>query len=265
MDAERFRDRVAIVVGAAQGIGLVAAEQFVREGASVVMSDVNPGVLAEAEKLNERVGDNGAAAVGQVCDIVDPAACEALAATAEERFGRIDVLAVIAGVVQDARPVEQLEPEEWDRIMAINAKGPFLMSRAVVPRMRRNEAGRIVTIASFYGESGHPFFAAYCASKGAVRLFTQVLAAEVAEHNITANAVAPGNINTAMHQKALQDEADARGVSKQEIQDVEWGKIPLKVAGDPADIADAVLFLASDQAKYITGACLDVNGGVLFR
>lgn len=265
MDAERFRDRVAIVVGAAQGIGLVAAEQFVREGASVVMSDVNPGVLEEAEKLNERAGGNGAAAVGQVCDIVDPAACEALAASAEERFGRIDVLAVIAGVVQDARPVEQLEPEEWDRIMAINAKGPFLMSRAVVPRMRRNEAGRIVTIASFYGESGHPFFGAYCASKGAVRLFTQVLAAEVAEHNITANAVAPGNINTSMHQKALQDEADARGVSKQEIQDVEWGKIPLKVAGDPADIADAVLFLASDQAKYITGACLDVNGGVLFR
>lgn len=264
MDAERFRDRVAIVVGAAQGIGLVAAEQFVAAGASVVMSDVNPSVLEEVEKLNQRA-DGGGAAIGQVCDIVDPDACEALAASAEERFGKIDVLAVIAGVVQDARPVEQLEPDEWDRIMAINAKGPYLMARAVVPRMRRNEAGRIVTIASFYGQSGHPFFGAYCASKGAVRLFTQVLAAEVAEHNITANSIAPGNINTSMHQKALQDEADERGVSKQEIQDIEWGKIPLQVAGDPADIADAVLFLASDQAKYITGACLDVNGGVLFR
>src|SRR5438045_3199334 len=113
MNAERFRDRVAIVVGAAQGIGLVAAEQFLREGASVVMSDVNPSVLEEAEKLNQGANGNGAAAIGQVCDIVDPAACEALAAAAEERFGKIDVLAVIAGVVQDARPVEQLEPDEW--------------------------------------------------------------------------------------------------------------------------------------------------------
>jgi NAD(P)-dependent dehydrogenase (short-subunit alcohol dehydrogenase family) len=262
--AERFRDRVAIVVGAAQGIGLVTAEQLLAEGASVVMSDVVPDVVETAEKLNAGAPE-GASAFGQVCDIVDPEACESLVAAAEERHGRIDVLAVIAGVVQDAKPVEELDPAEWDRIMAINAKGPYLMSRAVVPRMRKNKAGRIVTIASFYGEEGHPFFSAYCASKGAVRLFTQVLAAEVAEHNITANAVAPGNINTSMHQKALQDEADERGVTKQEIQDIEWGKIPLKVAGEASDIADSVLFLASDQAKYITGACIDVNGGVLFR
>jgi NAD(P)-dependent dehydrogenase (short-subunit alcohol dehydrogenase family) len=262
--AERFRDRVAVVVGAAQGIGLVTAEQLLAEGASVVMSDVVPEVVETAEKLNAGAPE-GASAFGQVCDIVDPAACESLAAAADERYGRIDVLAVIAGVVQDAKPVEELTPEEWDRIMAINAKGPFLVTRAALPRMKKTEGGRIVTIASFYGESAHAYFSAYCASKGAVRIWTQSLAAEVAEHGITANAVAPGNINTSMHQKALQDEADERGVSKQEIQDIEWGKIPLKVAGDAADIADAVLFLASDQAKYITGACIDVNGGVLFR
>jgi NAD(P)-dependent dehydrogenase (short-subunit alcohol dehydrogenase family) len=264
VSAERFRDRVAVVVGAAQGIGLVTAEGLLAEGASVVMSDVVPGVVETAEKLNAGAPE-GASAFGQVCDIVDPEACEALAAAAEERYGRIDVLAVIAGVVQDAKSVEELTPEEWDRIMAINAKGPFLVTRAALPRMKKAEGGRIVTIASFYGEAAHAYFSAYCASKGAVRIWTQSLAAEVAEYGITANAVAPGNINTSMHQKALQDEADERGVSKQEIQDIEWGKIPLKVAGDPADIADAVLFLASDQAKYITGACIDVNGGVLFR
>jgi len=107
--AERFRDRVAVVVGAAQGIGLVTAEQLLAEGASVVMSDVVPDVVETAEKLNAEAPE-GASAFGQVCDIVDPEACEALAAAAEERYGRIDILAVIAGIVQDAKSVEDLTP-----------------------------------------------------------------------------------------------------------------------------------------------------------
>jgi NAD(P)-dependent dehydrogenase (short-subunit alcohol dehydrogenase family) len=262
MDARRFEGRVAVVVGAAQGVGLVTAEQLAAEGASVVMADVSSGVVEKAAEVGERFG---AQVVGHVVDIVDPAACEDLAAVTEDRFGRIDVLAVIAGVIQEARPVDQLDPAEWDRVMGVNAKGPYLLARAVVPLMRKGGYGRIVNISSFFGEAGHPLFAAYCSSKAAVRVFTQVLAAECADHGITVNAIAPGMINTSMHRQALEDEAAERGVPVQEIEDVEWGKIPLKKAGDPSDIADAVLYLASEQAKYVTGACLDVNGGVLFR
>jgi NAD(P)-dependent dehydrogenase (short-subunit alcohol dehydrogenase family) len=168
-------------------------------------------------------------------------------------------------VLQEPATVVDLEIDEWDRVMAVNLKGTFLMTKAVVPYMMEQRRGRIVTIASWYGHSGHAFFSAYCTSKAGVIVLTQCLAAELSDYGVTVNTICPGNINTSMHQEALRGEAAERGISEEEMRRIEWDKIPLRKAGDPEDIADAVGFLASDQAKYITGASLDVNGGVLFR
>lgn len=260
---ERFTDRVVLVIGAAQGIGRTAARLFAAEGAIVVTADVQPTIDEERAKLEQEFPGLRGFAVR--LDVTDREGSVALADRIVSELGRIDVLAHIAGIVQTANPIEQVDPAEWDRVFAVNTKGPFLTTRAVVPHMRRAGYGRIVLIGSYYGRHGVGLFTAYCASKAAVINYASSLALEVARDGITVNTVSPGMINTEMHQGALQAEADARGVSYEEIRDTEWGKTPIGRAGEPEDIANAVLFLASDQAPYITGASIDVNGGVLTR
>jgi len=134
------------------------------------------------------------------------------------------------------------------------------MARAVIPYMRRRGRGRIINVGSWWGYSGPAYFAAYCASKAAMRILTQALADEVAQDGITANALCPGSVNTSMREAALSLEAVERGVTLKEIRAIEWGKIPLCRPGEPADIAHAILYLASDEARYVTGASLDING-----
>jgi NAD(P)-dependent dehydrogenase (short-subunit alcohol dehydrogenase family) len=258
----RFDDRVVMIAGAARGIGLATAEAFAREGAKLSLSDIDPAIDDAPSRLD---GSSGTEVITQRCDITDPAQCEAFAAATADRYGRIDVLAVVAGVLQQAHAVAELPPEEWDRVVAVNAKGPMLAARAVIPRMREQGGGRIVNVASWFSYSGHAFFAAYCASKAALRMMTQALAAEEAEHGITANCVSPGNVDTDMHRDALRAEAEERGITFDELKRIEWDKIPLKHACPPEDIARGIVFLASDEAGYITGASLDVNGGVMFR
>lgn len=260
---ERFKDKVVLVVGAAQGIGRTAARLFAAEGAVVVTADVQPTIDAERAKLEQEFPGLRGFAVR--LDVTDADASVALAERIVKELGKVDVLAHIAGVVQTAGRAEDLELPEWDRVFEVNTKGPFLTTRAVVPHMREAGYGRIVLIGSYYGRHGVPLFTAYCASKAAVINYTSSLALEVADAGITVNSVSPGMINTEMHQGALAAEAQARGVSYEEVRDTEWGKTPLGRAGEPEDIANAVLFLASDQAPYITGASIDVNGGVLTR
>lgn len=255
----RFEGRVVVVVGAANGVGRATAETFAREGAQLVVADVAPSI-AEASTW---LGD--AEVLAQRCDVTSATDCEALIAAAVERFGRVDVLAHVAGVLQDAAKVADLPGEEWDRVLAVNAKGPMQTARAVIPQMRAQGGGRIINVASWFSYSGHAFFGAYCASKAALRMLTQAIAEEEADAGITANCVSPGNVDTEMHRAALRDEAVKRGITTQEMQDIEWAKIPLKHACPPEDIADAIAFLASDAARYMTGASLDVNGGVLLR
>ncbi|MGA1835386.1 SDR family NAD(P)-dependent oxidoreductase [Herbiconiux sp. 11R-BC] len=256
--------RVAFVTGASGGIGRETARSFAAAGDRVVLADLFPEGL---ERLQADIlADYPDAELLPL--VVDQSSEESLRDAAKavtEWSGRIDTLALVAGTVQaEGAPVLSLSTEEWDRVHNTNLRGVFFASRELVPLLPENAGASVVAIASFWGRQGHPFYSSYCTSKAGVISFVQCLASELADVGIRVNAVAPGNINTPMHRKALTDEATERGITFEEMRDIEWAKIPLKVAGDPKSIADAVYFLSTDNASYITGATLDVNGGVIF-
>jgi NAD(P)-dependent dehydrogenase (short-subunit alcohol dehydrogenase family) len=254
--------QVALVTGAAGGIGSATVRRYAEAGVGCALVDVHNGVVGSAEKFAAEFPD--LAFQGYVADLTDEGQVADLVAAVDRDFNRLDHLAAVAGVLQDASPVESMALEEWNRVLSVNVTSLFLIAKHSIPLLRRDGGGTITNIASFWGRSGRPYFAAYCTSKAAVFVLTQSLAAELAP-DIRVNAIAPGNINTSMHQTALRREAEERGVTFEEIRDKEWGEIPLKVAGEPSVIADSVVFLSSSAASYITGASLDVNGGVLFH
>jgi NAD(P)-dependent dehydrogenase (short-subunit alcohol dehydrogenase family) len=258
----RFEGKVALLMGAATGMGQRGVERFAEEGATVVAADINPAVTTPFEQQDATNGPRGFAAVTDITRYED---VKALIDRAAKQYGRIDVAVAFSGVVQDAAQVVELEEAEWDRVMSVNLKGHFFFSKAVAPYMREQRSGRIVLISSFWGRKGFAYYAAYCASKAGVISLTHTLSEEMAPYGVTVNTVSPGMINTTMHEKALGEEAVKRGMSFEDFRDTEWAKIPLGKAGDPDDIVQAVMFLASDEASYITGASLDVNGGVLLR
>lgn len=262
INTEQFRDRVVLVVGAATGMGRATAQKFADAGAIVVCGDVSPAV---DETFTEVVEAAGAKGFATRIDVTSSESCAAAVRDTVERYGRIDVLVNLAGVIQVAHDVESLPEDEWDRVLNVNLKGHFLMAKAAVGQFKRQRSGRIILITSIWGREGWPYFAAYCASKGGLILFTHALAKEMVEYGVTVNAVAPGMINTELHQKSLRDEAEARGWTYEQVRDKEWGKVPMGFAGDPADIAHGVMYLASDEARYVTGANLDINGGILMR
>jgi NAD(P)-dependent dehydrogenase (short-subunit alcohol dehydrogenase family) len=259
--AGRFEGKVALLMGAAQGMGKVAGQRFAEEGATVVMADVK----SDVEESFAAAATNGTPGFASVTDITRAEEVQALVDRTVHEFGRVDIAVAFSGVVQDAALVADLSEEEWDRVMSVNLKGHFFFAKAVAPQMQRQKSGRIILIASFWGRKGYAYYAAYCASKAGVISLTQTLAEEMAPHGVTVNSVAPGMINTSMHEKALREEAAERGMSFEEFRDSEWAKIPLGRAGEPEDIVNAVLFLASDEARYMTGASVDVNGGVQLR
>jgi NAD(P)-dependent dehydrogenase (short-subunit alcohol dehydrogenase family) len=258
----RFEGKVAVLMGAATGMGEVAVQRFADEGATVVAADINPAVTGA---LDQVTATNGARGFGAVTDITRFEDVKALTERVADEYGRIDIAIAFSGVVQEAAQVPELDEAEWDRVMSVNLKGHFFFSKAVAPYMRDQRSGRIILISSFWGRKGFAYYAAYCASKAGVISLTHTLSEEMAPYDVTVNTVAPGMIMTTMHEKALREEAAERGMSYEEFRDSEWRKIPLGRAGEPADIVAAVMFLASDEASYITGASLDVNGGVLLR
>ncbi len=240
----RFNDKVVMVTGGAAGIGRVTAEAFAREGARLAICDVNP-----------EAGEAAARALGPAASFeqVDVASEEAVAAWAERvvaRYSRIDVLVNNAGITRDALLL-RLKASDWDVVMAINLKGAFLCTKAVVRHMAQQRAGRIVNVASVVGVVGNVGQANYVASKAGLIGFTKTVAREFAGRGITVNAVAPGFIETQM-----------TAVLSDKIKQAFLAQIPLGRAGTPQDVADAILFLASDQAAYLTGQVLHVSGGM---
>jgi len=260
---EQFRGRVVLLVGAATGMGRASAETFASVGATVVMGDVNPAVDTAWEEI--QAAHPGTQGFATRIDVTDLDSCRAAVERTVSEHGRIDVLANFAGVIQEAHDVESMPVEEWDRVLGINLRGHFLMAKAAVGQFKAQKAGRIILITSIWSHEGFDLFAAYCASKGGLKLFTQSLAKEMLPYGVNVNAIAPGIINTELHQKALRDEATARGWSYDDVREKEWGKIPTGQAGSPQDVANGVMYLASDEASYVVAATLDINGAILIR
>jgi len=245
----RLAGKVALISGGARGQGAAETRLFVREGASVVFGDV---LDDEGKKVEAEIRAAGGAATYVHLNVTREADWRAAVATAVERYGKLDVLVNNAGILLRAR-IEDTSEEDWDRIMAINVKGVFLGTKCAIPAMRRAGGGSIVNISSTAGLVGSPQgTAAYTATKGAVRLFTKSTAIQHARDNIRANSVHPGPIATDMIADTMSNEA----AWKERLR-----RLPMGRVGTVDEVAYGVLYLASDEASYVTGSELVIDGG----
>lgn len=240
-------DKVAIVTGAAQGIGRAIALLLAKEGAHLVVSDIN---LPKAQETAREIEALGRKALPIQVNVVRLEDVEKMVTAVIEHFGRVDILVNNAGITRD-RLILRMTEEDWDAVLDVNLKGTFNCTKAVLRHMAKQKSGKIVSIASVVGEMGNAGQGNYAASKAGVIGFTKSMAREFAQRGININAVAPGYIETAM--------TDAIPEAARE----EWKKwIPMQRFGQPEDVAQAVLFLVSEASSYITGQVLNVNGGI---
>ncbi len=243
---KRFEGRVAVVSGAAQGIGRAVADRLGSEGATVVAVDINgPGAEAAAKAI-------GGKSFGVQCDIGDPASVAALFKAVESKAGKLDVLVNVGAIVPFV-PWDKLDFDEWRRVVRVNLDGLFLMCRAGSDLMRKGGYGRIVNFSSNSIFAGTPNMAHYVASKGGVLTFTRALETELGAHKITVNSICPGLTDTEGVQKTPHKDA---------FEFVEMLQA-IKGRGTPADIVPAVAFLASEEAHWITGQALNVDAGMV--
>jgi 3-oxoacyl-[acyl-carrier protein] reductase len=249
----RLEGKVAIVTGSARGMGRVFALRFAKEGAKLTVCDV-----LDCKPIAEEIKAIGGEALALKTDVTSDKDTAEMAKKTVERFGRIDILvnnAAIIGSIETKdflKPMEKLTGSDWDKILAVNIKGVFLSSKAVIPYMKKQGRGKIINIASTVAFSGLPHFIHYSASKGGVVTLTRGLATALGEFNINVNAVAPGLIMTESMQATYSLEFYQEMVATKQL-------IHKRV--EPEDIANAVLFLASDEADKITGQTLAVNAG----
>jgi len=247
----RVSGKVVFITGAASGMGRAHALRLASEGASVAITDRNETGLAETLAA---VQARGAEAAAWPHDVTDEAAWERVVDAACARFGRIDVLVNNAGVSSSTVSVLDIGVDEWDRVMAINARGVFLGVRTVGRKMRdQGRGGSIINISSVFGIVGGAMASAYCASKGAVRLLTKAAAADLTAFNIRVNSVHPGLIDTPMLDGLLAREG--------EVRDRMLGVQLQRRAANPDEVSSAVLFLASDESSFMTGSEMVVDGG----
>jgi len=256
------KGQVALVVGAQGGIGAATAKRYVEAGADVMLSDVSEKVHDVAKDIAESFPERKVHAF--VADAVSEEDVKALAEDIRQKFGRLDHLALVQGILHKSAPVECLEYDEWKRVFGVNINSNFLVSKTMIPMLKADGGGTIVTVSSYWGQSGRPEYSAYCASKAANSGLVQSLALELAPA-VRVNAVAPGHVKTEMHENALQQLADETHLTKEEVRQREWGDIPMGDGGDVCSLADSIVYLSSPASAYITGITLDVNGGIHFR
>jgi len=255
---ERIRNKAAIVTGAASGIGRATAELFAREGGRVLLTDVDPS----GEKVAKSIGGE---ARFLRHDVTDETSWAGAVRAAVEAFGRLDILVNNAGISL-AKPLGEMTLVDWRRLMAVNLDGVFLGTREAVRAMRPTGGGAIVNVSSASGLVGSPTASAYCASKGGVRLFTKAVALEVAGDGIRVNSVHPGGVKTPIWAKAdfwpgLVAQSGSEDAAFQALA----GAAPLGRLADPEEIAEAILYLASDASKFMTGSELVIDGGYTAR
>lgn len=243
----RLENKVAFISGGARGLGEVMARLFVQEGASVVMGDVleDQGKQVEAE-----INESGGRCLFVRLDVTDETQWQQAIAATVARFGKLDILINNAGIYRTRR-VEDTSSEEWDLVLAVNGKGVFLGTKAAIPEMRKAGGGSIINLSSVAGLVGSADSAAYNASKGAVRLLTKATAIQYAKEGIRANSIHPGTIETPMTAELLS------GDGRQDRMD----RTPLGRLGRPEDVAYGALYLASDEASFVTGSELVIDGG----
>ncbi|GAB3684370.1 SDR family NAD(P)-dependent oxidoreductase [Actinocorallia lasiicapitis] len=245
-----LQHKTAIVTGGASGIGRATALLFAREGANVVIAD-----LADATEVVKEIASEGGRAVAVRADVSDPADCARIVAAALDTYGGLHVLFNNAGIIRRSTALE-IEPEDWDRVMAVNVKSVYLMCRAAIPVM--TDGGSIVNTGSGWGLKGGGNALSYCASKAAVVNMTRALAIDHAPAGIRVNSVNPGDTMTPMLRDEARQLQEDWAAFEQDAADRPMGR-----AGAPEEIASAVLFLAGDAASYVTGSALVVDGGGL--
>ena len=251
--AGRVDGKVALVTGGASGLGAESARRLAREGAAVVLTDL-------AAEAGQAVADEVLAAGGRAMflaqDVVDEARWDEVVAATLERFGRIDVLVNSAGIAESGAPLLEATYEHWRRVLAINLDGTFLGMKAVAPAMTAAGAGSIINLSSILGKVGLPGATAYCASKGGVLMLTKSAALELAPLGVRVNSVHPGFIETPMVVNAFRNSEN-----ENEMRDMIISRHAMARLGVPREIADAIVFLASDESSFMTGSELVVDGG----
>ena len=261
---KRLEGKIAIIVGAGQqpgetpGNGKATAIRFAQEGATLLLVDINE---AWVNDTFEAVKEFGGQASVLITDITQEENCKALARTTIERYGRIDILHYNVGRSKGDRKTVDMDVQMWDEIMAMNLRGMFMTCKAVLPQMIAQKSGSIINISSTSSFAARPTIT-YKTSKGAVNTMTQHIAMENAPYGVRANAILPGLIDTPM---AIERRAAERGVSRDVIRGEREVLVPMKRMGSAWDVANAAVFLASDEANYITGALIPVDGGLLLK
>ena len=253
----KLQGKVAMVSGAAQGIGRGVALEYAKNGCDVAILDINSEKLAETAEEIRALGRDCLAVTG---DVSDSGAVQGFVSSAVSHFGRIDILTHAAGILRSCAVIDQ-EEKDWDAVVAVNLRSTFLFGKYVGRQMKEQGAGAMVLIDSCASKTAEAFNAVYCASKAGVRLLAQSLALELAEYGVRVNSIAPGTINTDMIQRCLHDRAPLYGLTFEEYLKEFNEATPLKRMGEPEEIGKLCVFLASEDAAFITGSSFNISGG----